>query len=293
MRGRNGRSATSAWTYQGPLRSPIAGRDRDALADQPVERAVPSGRTPVERPADLSRRCHAPRTQLPFHHATSDRRRRRSRSPHRQASLGQIPEPELSVPARDHDFAARPEELEHHRRRLALIVPPAGLPPLDGTVLQVARAERTAAPELAQDVPSERRVGGHPLAPVHPAPRLSGNLPPEPSHRLAMDVVVVDRHDVGPVLEERVLVPQHPFEVGHAEPRAQPAPQHEVLGPSDSARRIHLDLAQPAHDLLDRSRLRSRQHLADDGEAPRLFTREDEWSRTHVSEPSPSCWSAG
>jgi hypothetical protein len=80
-----------------------------------------------------------------------------------------------------------------------------------------------------------------------------------------MDGVVVHVNDVRPVLEERSFVPEHALEVSNAEPCAQPAPEHQVLGPRDGARRIHLELAEPVHDLFDRARPGRGQELRRNG----------------------------
>ena len=83
-----------------------------------------------------------------------------------------------------------------------------------------------------------------------------------------------------------MLVPEHALQLGDAEPGAQPAPEHEVLRARDRARRIHLDLAETAHDLLDRARPGCGQELRDDGEPSRVFHRQLQGGLAHASEPS-------
>ena len=248
--------------------------DRDALSHQRFQRALPPDGPAVERPGDLRRRGHTAREQMGLDDPACQCRLRQPRLIDGHAPLGQVPEPLLPVPARDHHLPASPQELEHHRGALPVVVPATGPPALDGAILELPRSKRTTMAQLAQHVAAERCVRVHPVTPIR-APGIA--RPPttrETPHRLAMDRVVVDVDDVRPIFEQRMLVPEHALQIGDAEPRAQPAPEHEVLRARDRARRIHLDLAETAHDLLDRARPGCGQELRDDGEPSRVLHRQ-------------------
>jgi hypothetical protein len=188
----------------------------------------------------------------------------------------QIPDPLLSVTPDDHHLALVPQDVEQHRRALSLVVPAADPPPLGGAILQVASPQRAAATQLCQDVSHELVVGGQPLPDVGVALPVAIGVAAhgDPVHRK-----IADRHDMHPVLEQRAVLPEQPFELGHPEPGAQSAEQHEVLGPRDDGGWIDLHLAQIRHDLKDRGRARRIQQLTHDGQLPGTAARDPDGLR--------------
>ena len=144
------------------------------------------------------------------------------------------------------------------------------MPPFGRAVLQVPRPERTSASQFADHVAHEGVVGLEPVSHVLPAFPGPVGIPP---HRDPVDREVGRGHDVRPVLEERPIAPQQPFELRDAEASTEPAEQDELLRPGDRRGRVDLDLAQVSHGVLDRTGSRCVEELAHHGEVPRLPSR--------------------
>src|SRR6266550_8956112 len=87
-----------------------------------------------------------------------------------------------------------------------------------------------------------------------------------PTHGDPVDREIGRRDDVRPVLEQRPVAPEQPFELRDAEPSAEPAEQDELLRPRDRRGRVHLDLTQASHHVLDRRWSGGVEELAHHGE---------------------------
>ena len=246
-----------------------ARRDRQTLTEHRDERALlPRDAIAAQPDPEVPAPGDATCAQLTLHQAWCDLRSQELRLVHRQATLGEVPDALLPVTADDHHLALGPQDLEHHPGELAVVVPPAGAPPVEGAVLQLARAERSSGSELAKDVPTEGSVRMQPVPHVRVSRPFPSRIPP---HHLTVDRVVGRRDDVGPELEQRAFVPQQSLELGHAEPPTEPAEQHEVLGASHRSRRVHLHLAELADHLQDGPGSGCSEELAGDREPPGPF----------------------
>ena len=211
--------------------------------------------------------------------ARGDLRLRPLRLVHRQASLGEIPDALLPVPPDDHHLALEPQDVEHHgHAACTLVVPSTGLPAFGGPVFQIARAQGAATFQLAEGVAAERGVRLEPALRVGRAGLVAAPTRVAP-HRGAMDREVGGGHDVDPVLEQRALVPQQPFELRHPERRTQPREQHQMLGTGDGRCGIELHHPQVVDGLADRRGARRCQPLTHHAQPAGLAVRELERRR--------------
>ncbi len=227
-----------------------AQRHDHAGSQQPLDRFFAARHRAVEQEAQPVQATDPPSANLPLdqirrHHGARPRR-------HGGEPAGrEVPQPLLPVAADDHHFPLRPQDVQEHRRVLPFVVPPAGLPALGGPVLEVTGAERPAGAQLTQRIPDERIVRDQPipdvLVPLPMAVRVA-------LHRDPMQRQVAHRHDVRPIFEHRAVGPHPPLELRDPERRPEPAEQQQVLRPGNNRRRIHLDLAQGAEHLVDRTR---------------------------------------
>jgi hypothetical protein len=161
---------------------------------------------------------------------------------------------------------------------------------LDGPVLELARGQRAAPAQLAQDVAPETGVGlqelAHALAALERRARTIRIAP----HRLTVHAVIRRRDDVDPVLVEGALAPQQPLQLGDPEPPSQAREQDQVLGAGDRRGRVHLDHPEAVDDILDGGGPRPGEQLPLDGEPPRGAAIENEGTRRHgqsLSGPLP------
>src|SRR5439155_14201030 len=81
----------------------------------------------------------------------------------RQPPIGDVPDSFLSLPSGQHDLTARPQDLEHHRGAVAVVVPAPRSPTGSRVVLQVACPEWAITTQLAQHVLAEGIVRGQPV----------------------------------------------------------------------------------------------------------------------------------
>jgi hypothetical protein len=113
-------------------------------------------------------------------------------------------------------------------------------------VLQLSRGERPAALELAQDVAAQRRLLLQELL----GPLVALAARPALARERFDERQVLDRVDEGPPLEELLLLPEQPVEVGGVV-RPEPAPEDEPLRGRDGSDRVDLqetDLADGVED---------------------------------------------
>ena len=113
-----------------------------------------------------------------------------------------------------------------------------------------------------------------------PLPRVPG-CRPAPHPRLE-EREILDRPDVRVPLEELLLVPEQPIELGDVV-RAEPAPEDELLRRRDRRDRVDLEEAEPA-DRVEDGRRRAVEELSADRDPPRLLRR-DEPHRSDPLEP--------
>ena len=166
-------------------------------------------------------------------------------------ALGEVPQPLLSLPARDRDDAVGVENLEHERDLAA--APPAMrlVRPRNGLVLEVARRHRPVPLELAQHVALEARVLDEELG----APALVRVVPTASAaaHARLHERQRLDRPDVRVPLEQLPLIPEEAVELGDVV-RAETTPEHELLRWSDGRDRVDLEEAERAHRVENRRR---------------------------------------
>src|SRR5215207_1160351 len=182
-------------------------------------------------------------------------------------TLREIPEPLPATPAGDGDQAAPVQELQHPRQLGARAPPDVALVGSGRRVLEVARQQRPAPFELAEDVPPESSLLlqelARPALPLVAAPRLA--------HPRADEWQVFERPDERVPLEEFPLFPQKAIELRLVE-RAEPAPEDELLRRRDSRDRIDLEEAEPA-DRLENVARRPVEELRANREPSRLLRR--------------------
>src|SRR5438067_2793806 len=147
-------------------------------------------------------------------------------------ALGEIPQPLLALPSDDGDDAATFEQLERERD-LAAAPPVVRLARHHQVCLDLARQQRSAQLELAQEETLEARVrlqefGASAL--VHRGAALA-------PHAGADERIVLQRPDERAPLEQLALLPQQAVELGGVV-GAEPAPEDELLRRRDGRDRV-------------------------------------------------------
>ena len=147
-----------------------------------------------------------------------------------------------------------------------------------GFVLELARQERAAALQLAEDVfpqPSlllEELL--RPAVPLEAAPRLARERPNQRE--------IFDRVDEGVPLEQLPVIPQQPVELGRVVP-AEPAPEHEPLRRCYDRDRVELEKAETPHGVQHPSG-RPVKQLRTDSDPARLLDAHDLTRARHGEE---------
>src|SRR5215210_3047643 len=140
-------------------------------------------------------------------------------------ALAEIPQPLPVAPPDDRDLAATAKQLQH-QPHLASSPPDVVLSLHALVVLDLAREQRAAPLELAEDVAAERGVLPEELG--------SASLPcvlpgASASHPRADQREVLDRPDECAPFEQLSLLPEQAVELGGVVAVAEPAPEHQVL----------------------------------------------------------------
>src|SRR5439155_19826668 len=138
-------------------------------------------------------------------------------------ALGEIPEPLFPAPADDRDHPASVQELEH-QRHLAASPPVARFTGDHQVGFELAREQRPAALQLAQQVTAKPDVLLQELV-AAPLPLVLDAAPPHPGPDQRE---VLDRPDEGAPLEQLPLLPEQAVELGSVV-RSEPAPEDELL----------------------------------------------------------------
>jgi len=180
----------------------------------------------------------------------------------------QVPEPLLSDPTRDGDFAAHGKDLEHQSHRA--VAPPAmGITLGHQVVLKLAREQWPVSFELTHHVASEAGVRFQEIA--YPEVARQGVRAPVLRHPRADERQVFDRVDERVVLEELPLLPEQPVELG-AVVGTEAAEEDELLGGCHGRDRVHLQEAE-LPDRVENRRGGAVEELGAHGDPPRLFER--------------------
>src|SRR4051812_39736831 len=177
-------------------------------------------------------------------------------------ALGEVPHPLPAAAPDDGDLSARVQHAEH-QPHLALAPPAVRLAAAGAVVVDLAREERPALLQLAQDIAPERRVllqvadeaaverAG---APAHARPDQRQGPPPPAERR---------------PLEELSLLPDEPIELPSFV-LPEPAPQDEVLRRCDGCDRVELEEPEAAHGV-KHVRRRAVEELSAHGDPARLL----------------------
>src|SRR5882724_250035 len=158
-----------------------------------------------------------------------------------EPALGKVPEA-LAAPASD-DCNDTPtlEQLEH-QRHLAASPPGVRVSGHHQVGFDLAREQRSALFELAQQVPLEARIPPQELGSL----LLVLLLAPPAAHARADEREVLDRPDEGAPLDELALFPEQSIQFGRVVGAAA-APQDESLRGCDRGDRIDLEEAEPTN----------------------------------------------
>src|SRR5438093_5054308 len=155
--------------------------------------------------------------------------------------LGKVPYTLLTPASDDRDDTPAFEQLEHERH-LAASPPRVGVSRHHQVGFDLARKQRSALFELAQQVLLEARVRPQKLS----SPLFPFRLATPAAHACADEREVLDRPDEGAPLEELALFPEQSVELGLVV-GAEAAPQDESLWGCDRGNRIDLEKAEPAN----------------------------------------------
>jgi hypothetical protein len=233
---------------QRPFQAWWAAVERQSHAVEPGDAA--SGQLPVEQPA-----CHVelarPRSLLWI------------------PAPCQIPHALVALSANDRDPPRRPEYVQHLADVLA-VVPPARAPRHLGAIIEVARSQRAAPPQLAQHVAREGRVRGPPLPDVGGPGGIAGWVA---AHGRPVERVVAHRQDERPVLEQPALFEHQAVDLSNVVD-AQPAEQHQPFRARHRIGRVHLQPPQMLDHLQHGARPRTREPVGDDRDPGRLLAGE-------------------
>ena len=207
------------------------GRDPFAYGASASARSQPAGMRSPSRPIRVFGAHDTARRAADAPRPGARSRSEAARSVGRQARARRGPRGAAARRGRRSSPRLGPEDLEHHRRWTGRrrSIHRCASPRRCGPRARGSGAVRAGGARAA-------RIGGtRRWRRANPARSGAAVASPAgvPPHRVAMDRKVGRRHDVRPVLEEGALVPEHPVEVGDLEARAEPAPQHEVLGAGD------------------------------------------------------------
>jgi hypothetical protein len=158
----------------------------------------------------------------------------------RVEALGEIPDTLLAAAADDGHLAARVQHLQH-QAHLALAPPAVRLAPVRAVILDLAREQRAAPLQLAQNVAAIRGVVAQvrDQAPVERAVAAS--------HLGTKERQVLGGVEERVPLDERAVLPEEPVELGRVVALAEPAPEDEVLRRRDGGDRVELQEAEPLH----------------------------------------------
>ena len=181
---------------------------------------------------------------------------------------GEVPEPVAAATAGGRDLPALDEAVEHHPH-VAVVVPAAGGPGHHAGVGQLAHRQRTVGAQPLEDVAPAVVVGPHPLPLGHlPVAQLA--LPRPLRHLGARQREVLGHQQPLVQLDQALLVDGVP-EVLRVEPRAQPAPQHQLGARRDGAGGLELQQREPAHGLDDVGGAVAGQRLGADRDPARVL----------------------
>src|SRR6266516_1666824 len=155
--------------------------------------------------------------------------------------LGKVPQTLVPAASDDRNDTPTLEQLEHERH-LAASPPRVWVSRHHQVGFDLAREQRSALFELAQQMPLEAGVPPQELS----SPLLVFCLAPPPAHARADEREVLDRPDECTPLEELAFFPKQSVELGRVV-GSEAAPQDESLRGCDRGNRIDLEEAEPAN----------------------------------------------